>query len=132
MNDSGKKTLIGLMMASAGSLSGCGKAPAVPEQNASKPAVIETISVSGFDRDGEPVIKKWSDGTISIHFEAMPPFFAEDEGTESDFKTFEATIEDALGVPVRRDDRELFTITNPKPDTAEKAKAWLEAYRKKP
>jgi hypothetical protein len=119
MSDSGKKTLIGLMMA-------------FPEQNASKPAVIETISVSGFDRDGEPVIKKWSDGTISIHFEAMPPFFAEDEGTESDFKTFEATIEDALGVPVRRDDRELFTITNPKPDTAEKAKAWLEAYRKKP
>ena len=40
---------------------------------------------------------------------------------------FETKIQEALGVPVRRDDREVFIITNPKPDTAETAKAWLEA-----
>ena len=131
MSDSGKKTLIGFMIASVGSLFGCGKPPAVPKEGVSKPTVIENISVSGFDRDGEPVIKKWSDGSISIHFEAMPPFFAEDEGTESEFEKFEAKIQEALGVPVRRDDREVFIITSPKPDTAEKAKAWLEKYRKR-
>lgn len=132
MRDSGKRTLIGLMIAWASSLFGCGKPPAVPQQGAPEPTVVERISVSGFDHEGEPVIKKFSDGTISIHFEAMPPFFAEDEGTESEFEGFETTIQKALGVPVRRDDREVFTITNPKPDTAKKAKAWLEAYRKKP
>jgi len=131
MSDSGKKSLLGLMMVSVGSFFGCGKPPAAPKEDATKPTVIENISVSGFDREGEPVIKKWSDGSISIHFEAMPPFFAEDEGTESDFEKFEAKIQEALGVPVRRDDREVFIITNPKSDTAEKVKAWLETYRKK-
>ena len=58
-------------------------------------------------------------------------FFAEDEGTEAVFENFEVKIQQALGVPVRRDDREVFVIAKPEPDTAEKAKAWLEAYRKK-
>lgn len=132
MKDTGKRALLGVMIAWASSLFGCGKPGAVPPQGASKPTVVEEVAVSGFDREGEPVIRKMSDGTISIHFEAMPPFFAEDDGTESEFENFETTIQKALGVPVRRDDREVFTITNPKPDTAERAKAWLEGYRKKP
>lgn len=132
MSDSGKSPLVGLMIVAAGSIFGCDKPPAAREQSASKPTVIEEIAVSGFDREGEPVVKKWSDGSISIHFQAMPPFFAEEEGTESDFENFETTLQDALGVPVRRDDREGFIIMSPKPDTAQKAKAWLEAYRKKP
>jgi len=60
----------------------------------------------------------------------MPPFFAEDNGTGADFENFETKVQEALGVAVRRDDREVFIIANPKPDTAEKANAWLEAYRK--
>jgi hypothetical protein len=131
MTDASKKTLIGSLIASAVSIFGCGKPAASPEQATPEPEVIEQISVSGFDRDGEPVLKKWSDGSIWIHFEAMPPFFAEDEGTEADFENFEVKIQQALGVPVRRDDREVFVIAKPEPDTAEKAKAWLEAYRKK-
>ena len=131
MSDASKKTLIGSLIASAVSIFGCGKPPASPKQATPEPKVIEQISVSGFDRDGEPVIKKWSDGSIWIHFEAMPPFFAEDEGTVADFENFEVKIQQALGVPVRRDDREVFVIAKPEPDTAEKAKAWLEAYRKK-
>ena len=131
MSDAGKRTLIGSLIASAVSIFGCGKPAASPKQAAPEPTLIEEISVSGFDRDGEPVIKKWSDGSVWIHFEAMPPFFAEDEGTEADFENFEVKIQQALGVPVRRDDREVFVIANPKPGTAEEAKAWLEAYRKK-
>jgi len=130
MSDAGKKTLIGSLIASTLSIFGCGKPAASPKQAAPEPTVIEQISVSGFDPDGEPVIKKWSDGSIWIHFEAMPPFFAEDDGTASDFANFEVKIQQALGVPVRRDDREVFVIVSPEPDTAEKAKAWLEAYRK--
>lgn len=126
-----KKTRIGSLIASAVSIFGCGKPAASPKQAAPEPILIEEISVVGFDHEGEPIIKKWSDGSIWIHFEAMPPFFSEDEGTEADFENFEAKIQQTLGVPVRRDDREVFVITNPKPNTAEEAKAWLEFYRKR-
>ena len=129
MSDANKKTLIGSFIASAVSYFGGGKPAASPKQAAPEPTVIEQISVSGFDPDGEPVIKKWSDGSIWIHFEAMPPFFAEDDGTAADFENFEVKIRQALGVLVRRDDREVFVIVNPEPDTADDAKAWLEAYR---
>jgi hypothetical protein len=131
MTDARKKTLIGSLIASILSLCGCGQSAAPPRQGSPEPTLIEEISVSGFDSDGEPVIKKWSDGSIWIHFEAMPPFFAEDNGTEAEFENFETKIQEALGVPVRRDDREVFVIADPKPDTGAKAKAWLEAYRDK-
>ena len=124
------KTLLTSLVASMLSVCGCGQPAAPPDRNVVEPTVVEEVSVSGFDPDGEPVIKKWSDGSLWIHFEAMPPFFAEDEGTEAEFENFETTIQEALGVPVHRDDREVFIIKNPKPDTAEKAKAWLEGYRK--
>lgn len=104
------------------------KSQEVPDPD--QPTLIEEITVNGFDPDGEPVIKKWSNGSLWIQFEAMPPFFAKDEGTENDFEEFETKIQDSLGVTVHRDDREVFVIKRPKPDTAEKVKAWLEAYRK--
>ncbi|MEW4491082.1 hypothetical protein AB1L42_23600 [Thalassoglobus sp. JC818] len=123
------KTIFGSVFGSLLAMSGCG-APTDPKEGiAEQPSVIEEIAVAGFDPDGEPVIKKWSDGTISIQFEAMPPFFAEDEGTEEEFENFESKIQESLGVDVRRDDRELFVIEKPNPDTAEKAKAWLESHR---
>ena len=50
-------------------------------------------------------------------------------GTESEFENFDVKIQDALDVSISRDDREVFVIENPEPDTAEKAKAWLEAFR---
>ena len=131
MTDARKKTLIGSLIASILWLCGCGQTAAPPPQGSPEPTLIEEISVSGFDSDGEPVVKKWSDGSIWIQFEAMPPFFAEDNGTEAEFDNFETKIQEALGVRVRRDDREVFVITDPKPDTAAKAKAWLEAYRNK-
>ena len=126
-----KKTWLGSFMASLLSLCGCGQ-PAAPTNDGTKaPTLVEEIAVDGFDPDGEPVIRKWSDGSLSIHFEAMPPFFAEDDGTEGDFEDFDRTMEDALGVSVDRDDREVFMIRSPAPDTIERAKAWLEGYRDK-
>ena len=125
---SAHKTLIGSIIASMLSLCGCGRNTSPPAHD--EPVLIEQIKVTGFDADGEPIIKKWSDGSLWIHFEAMPPFFAEDNGTESDFGTFELKVQDALGVPVVRDDREVFVIWNPTPDTAEKARSWLENFHK--
>ena len=124
------KTIFGSLLASLLSICGCGHPAPPSNQPADEPTLIEEIAVNGFDPEGEPAIKKWSDGTLWIHFEAMPPFFAEDDKTENEFEAFELKIQDALGVDVLRDDREVFIIKQPNPDTAEKAKAWLEAYRK--
>ncbi len=125
-----KKTLIGSLFASMLSLCGCGQTPSPPQAAPDEPTLVEEITVTGFDADGEPIIKKWSDGSLWIHFEAMPPFFAEDNGTESEFQTFELKIQEALSVPVVREDREVFVIQNPAADTAEKAKSWLEGFHK--
>lgn len=131
MTDHSTKTLFGTLFASILSICGCGQpAPPAPQRN-SVPTLVEEITVTGFDPDGEPVIKKWSDGSLWIHFQAMPPFFSEENGTEAEFANFESKIQDALGLPVRRDDREVFVIVQPNPDTVAKAKEWLEAYRKR-
>jgi len=59
MSNGGNKTLIRSLVASILALCGCGQ-PAPPrDQGAIGPTVIEEISVSGFDPEGEPVIKKW-------------------------------------------------------------------------
>ncbi|MFO0976456.1 MAG: hypothetical protein U0996_08665 [Planctomycetaceae bacterium] len=124
------KTIFGSLLASLLSICGCSQSSPTPGDRADQPTLIDEIAVDGFDPDGEPLIKKWSDGTLWIHFEAMPPLFAELDGTENEFDAFELKIQDALSVAVQRDDREVFVIKQPKSDTAERAKAWLEAYRR--
>lgn len=94
-------------------------------ERTSEPTLTEEFSVVGFDRDGEPVIKKWSDGSIWFQFEAMPPFFAEERGTMDDFDDIEQELRSALGVAVEQEDREVFVIRDPAPDTVERARAWL-------
>ncbi len=115
-----------LYSAFALTLCGCGQSSSPATDT--EATVVEEISVSGFDPDGEPVIKKWSDGSIWIHFEAMPPFFSEDDGTESNFDNFDTTTQDAIGATVVREDREVFVIDTPNANTAAMAKAWLESY----
>lgn len=89
--------------------------------------VVKTITVRGFDLGGEPEIREMSDGTLILIFNFMPPSYALDE--EVEYADFDEQLERAVGVPVRRDDRELFVIQKPKKDTAEKLKSFLEAYR---
>jgi hypothetical protein len=124
------KMLIGSVVVLVFSLGGCGEPTDPADESDSEPTLVEEIAVTGFDPDGEPVIKKWSDGSIWLHFQAMPPFFAEDDGTEADYEDFETTIQDSLGVTVIREDREVFVINDPNPDTAERAKTWLETFHK--
>lgn len=89
--------------------------------------IVKTIAVSGFDPGGEPEIREMSDGTLAVVFNFMPPSYAEDE--ELEYADFDEQLQRAVGVPVRRDDRELFLIKNPQPDTTKKLKAFLERYR---
>ena len=90
--------------------------------------VVNTITVSGFDPEGEPEIRQMSDGTLKVVFNFMPPSYAEDE--EAKYADFEKLLEQAVGVPVLREDREFFLIQNPQSDTSDKVKAFLEGYRK--
>ena len=113
-------------------LSGCSQQP--PAKSTGNEAatmnqatVVKTIAVSGFDPDGEPEIREMSDGTLAVLFNFMPPSYAEDE--EAKYADFEKQIEQAVGVPVYREDRERFLLRNPQSDTAEKLKAFLESYR---
>lgn len=65
---------------------------------------------------------------LSPHAAQGEPTLAEDNGTESESESFELIIQEVLGVPVVRAEREVFVIQNPAADTAHKAKSWLAAF----
>ena len=116
------------LIAAVASLFGCSQAqpPAAPASQ-----VAEELEVSGFDPDGEPVIRTSQDGSITIVFEAMPPFFAEENGTEADFEKFEETMSQQLGLPVEREDREVFIIRKAPAGTAERIRQWLSTFHER-
>lgn len=125
--------LLSLSLVTTIGLGGCLKEPpAKPKVKESAPmtqsTVVESISVSGFDPDGEPEIRVMSDGTLIVVFNFMPPSFA--EGDEVKFADFDKQLERAGGGPVLWEDREVFLIRSPQKDTSEKVKAFLEGYRK--
>lgn len=93
----------------------------------SEPKSAKTISVKGFDPEGEPEIRVMSDGTISIVFNFMPPSWDEENKRCADF---DKQLAKALGTQVHWEDREVFLIDRPANDTVEKAQAFLESYRK--
>jgi hypothetical protein len=117
-------------------LSGCDREPstkATPGAAAKTPeagtiTIARKLKVSGFDPVGEPEIRVMSDGSLVIAFKFMPPSYAEDD--EKKYADFDKQMEKALGVPVKHEDRKFFAIMKPEKDTAEKAKAFLEGYRK--
>jgi hypothetical protein len=92
--------------------------------------LVREIAVAGFDSDGEPVIREMSDGSLWIHFEAMPPFFADDDPASFDIDIFRSQMQSAAGAAVVQDDREVFIIAEPTDETLDSIKLWLETYRK--
>jgi hypothetical protein len=91
--------------------------------------VLTTLDIHGFDSAGEPQTRHGEGGTLEIMFNFMPPLNgADDPNPHVVFETFEVVLAAALGVPVIRDDRELFIIPHPQPDTAARAKAYLETF----
>ncbi|MDP1825635.1 MAG: hypothetical protein Q8L48_20410 [Archangium sp.] len=68
-----------------------------------------------------------TDGSLRLRFGLMPPSWFHSEGA---FESFEEKLSGALGVEVEGLDKELFAISEPKPDTVERAKAWLLELRR--
>jgi hypothetical protein len=89
----------------------------------------KTIEVKGFDNFGEPEIKVYDDGHIEVMFNFMPPHnTAGEPSRDRVFDIFDKWLEYKLGTAVQWEDRELFTISKPAADTAQKIKACLEDF----
>jgi hypothetical protein len=128
-----RKYLPCLLLALIGA-AGCRKGPAAHQPApTAEPAVVKTTTVSGFDPDGEPEIRAMSDGSLYVIFNFMPPSFVpeRDPKAAAAYDDFEKELEQAVGLPVLREDREVFLIRNPKKDTVERLTHFLEGYRKK-
>ncbi len=87
---------------------------------------VEVISLTGFDPDGEPVIRRMTDGSLYIVFEFMPPSWGEDAPER--FDDFDQQLARAIGVTVDWEDREFFWVKQPAPDTVERVQAFLAKY----
>jgi len=95
--------------------------------------ITREIHLSGFDPEGEPVIRTMTDGTLYVVFNFMPPSWV-DESEYADlgpFAEFDKEMERAIGVPVFWEDREFFLVRNPKSDTVDQITRFVEGYRKK-
>ncbi|WP_417382169.1 hypothetical protein [Gimesia sp.] len=113
------------------SLCGCGPAESDPARLDPNASVVKETLVWGFDTDAEPVIREMSDGSVWIHFESIPPFFADDLDTPFDTDRFLADLSDVAGAAVVQDDREVFVVVQPTDQTTDSVKMFLESYPKK-
>jgi hypothetical protein len=89
----------------------------------------QVMTVEGFDSDGEPEIRLYDDGKIEVMFNFMPPSNGNPDLIDNFmFDSFEMALENALGVKVTREDRELFLIDRPKLKTTVELKQYLETF----
>ncbi len=94
-------------------------------------ALVETIPVSGFDRAGEPEIRRFADGSLQVVFDFMPPSFVKDEGGWVElgrYRKFDEEMARAIGTAVVWEDREYFSIEHPREDTVQRLREFLASY----
>ncbi len=89
--------------------------------------VTETIEMSGFDPAGEPEIRVMAEGGLQVFFNFMPPSHDDDEAKYEDL---DEQMSVALGVEVEQEDREVFIIAEPRPDTIKRLCAFIADYHK--
>lgn len=87
---------------------------------------VSTIELTGFDPGGDPRVQIMSDGSARLSFEFMPPSFIDDRNAYADF---DRQIEAAIGVPVFWEDREVFVIPGPAPDTIARLTDFIQNYQ---
>jgi hypothetical protein len=87
---------------------------------------IKTITLEGFDPEGEPEIRIMDNGSLELVFNFMPPTWAE-ENPEA-FDDFDVQLSEALDLEVLWEDRELFLIEEPAEDTVERIRQFLADY----
>lgn len=90
--------------------------------------MAKKIKLSGFDSEGDPEIRVEEDGALMLVFNFMPPSDFEDRALGL-YDAFDTEISDAIGVPVLWDDREVFRIAAPRPDTIARLTSFITNYR---
>ncbi len=88
-----------------------------------------TVTLNGFDPNGEPELTILEDGGLQLLFNFMPPSDAETPEEISCFDDFDVRLQTAIGASVVWEDRELFLIPNPNADTLARLKIFVESYR---
>jgi hypothetical protein len=71
-----------------------------------------------------------ADGSLYLVFNFMPPSWAEND--PQPFDDFDLQLTRAAGVPVEWEDREVFRIATPDPDTIDRVRAFLQSCRHAP
>jgi len=93
-------------------------------------AVVETIKLSGFDPAGEPEIRRFASGQLRIVFNFMPLSTTEaTDGALGPYRDFDQEMAHAIGVPVLWEDREIFLIESPRPDTVDRVSRFVSSFR---
>lgn len=89
------------------------------------------VFIEGFDSYGEPEIRILDEGGLYLVFNFMPPLDENGEDREDPiFENFDEELAKVLDVKVIWEDNEFFLIPEPKPDTVERAKVYLENFWK--
>lgn len=93
--------------------------------------IVKTEKLSGFDSEGEPEIIFLANGNLRVAFQFMPPHFVQDNRDARNlgrYANFDKDMSRAIGIPVIWEDRELFYIENPQPDTTERIRKFVAGY----
>lgn len=86
---------------------------------------VKEITLSGFDPEGEPVLRLTAAGRLWLGMSLFPPSWAEGEDAAEPWADFDRRLERAIGTAVRWEDREWFRIDQPAPDTVAAVERFL-------
>ena len=89
-----------------------------------------TVEIDSFDPDGRAWLTQEEDGSLSIAFEFMPPLSERAEPPDhlGRFRHFDREMADAIGADVFWEDREVFRIKSPAPDTTQRLREFARTY----
>ena len=87
----------------------------------------QLIALQNFDDGYEPEIRLHNDKTVSLVFQFFPP--QSFEMTVEDLKSFLIELQTFIDTEVIHEDREIFFIVNPKPDTINNIIIFINTYR---
>jgi hypothetical protein len=89
--------------------------------------VYASVQLSGFDADGEPSIRVYSEGHLVVVFEFMPPSAWEMDATDAGMLGNE--MAEAIGLDMSEELRGFFLVANPAKDTIERITTFVSTYR---
>jgi hypothetical protein len=93
--------------------------------------VKSTTPIPGFDRPAEPVLRELKDGSLLLIFNCLPPLAVDDDPARAgrfDMARFGDQLQEALGIPVLWDDRDVFVIPRPKMTTEPRLRKFFQTF----